>query len=136
MQYQSNTPYLVSFFDSNYANKISYLSGHNLSMNTDLVEATWPLVHVFLTMRPQKLLKWKISRWEFSDLLFRFVPLVLLFSFNYGTLVDIKLFLTWKLVLQLKSKDFPRKYSRAKNLSYQKNFKYPLFSLFLKYKTL
>ena len=81
---------------------ILHLSRNNLSMKTDLVEATWLSVLFSSTTRPQKLLKWKIFQWEFSDLFFRFVACVLFFSSNYGMLVDIKSSLMWKLVLQLK----------------------------------
>ena len=95
---------------------ISVLSKHNLNIKDVLIETMQWLDHTFLYPKPQKLSKYEMSQLEFSDFFCRHVFCVSLLSFNYGVLVDIKHFIMWKLVLQLKSKDSLCKYSISLNV--------------------
>ena len=94
---------------------ISVLSKHNLNIKDVLIETMQWLDHTFLYPKPQKLSKYEMSQLEFSGFFCRHVFCVSLLSFNYGVLVDIKHFIMWKLVLQLKSKDSLCKYCISLN---------------------
>ena len=70
----------------------------------------WVILDTFLLMKLQKWLQWKMFLWEFLDLYFRPWWFVLSLFINCGGHVDIKNLMQLKLVSQLKSKDFHRKF--------------------------